>query len=384
MAIHFSREEFDDRLRRTLEAAAARGLDALLLFAPESQYWLTGFDSFGYCFFQCLLLRADGSLLLFTRAPDLRQAQRTSIIPEVRLWVDREGADPARELRAILAEKRLSGRRLGVEWDTHGLTGANARRLLAALDGFARVEDASRLIPELRLVKSPAELACLRRAGELADRALEVACEETRPGADEARILARMQGSVLEAGGDYPANPFIIGSGEEALLCRYFSGRRRLAARDRLTLEFAGVWRHYHACLMRTFLVGAADEEDRRLFSICAEALRACEERLRPGVTMGEVYAAHAATLDSYGLAPHRLNACGYSLGARFAPSWMDWPMFYADNPVRLQPGMAFFLHIIIADSSRGRAMTLGRSSIIGRDGPEPLSRAPLEFVLQR
>ena len=40
------------------------------------------------------------------------------------------------------------------------------------------------------------------------------------------------------------------------------------------------------------------------------------------------------ACFDAHGLSEHRLNACGYSLGAIFAPTWMDWPMFYAGNPV--------------------------------------------------
>src|SRR5262245_61762734 len=98
MALHFSRAEFAERGRRALAAMAARGLDALLMFKQESMYWLTGYDSFGYCFFQCLVLRADGDLVLLTRAPDLRQAQHTSIIEDVRIWVDREGSNPAAEL----------------------------------------------------------------------------------------------------------------------------------------------------------------------------------------------------------------------------------------------------------------------------------------------
>ena len=168
MTVHFTPEEFAERRRRALEAMAARGLDGLLLFKQESMYWLTGYDTFGYCFFQCLVLRADGDLVLLTRAPDLRQAEHTSIIADVRIWVDRAGSDPATDLRALLAEKGLSGKRLGVEYDTHGLTAANGKRLDAALDGFAQAVDASDLVGRLRLVKSEAELAYVRarrRAG---------------------------------------------------------------------------------------------------------------------------------------------------------------------------------------------------------------------------
>lgn len=378
--LHFDEVELARRKAATLAAMAEAGLDGLLLFKQESMYWLTGYDSFGFCFFQCLVVTGSGEFVLLTRAPDLRQAQLTSILEDIRIWQDREGAEPVRELASILAEKGLVGRRLGVEWDSHGLTAAQGRSLEAVLEGRAAAVDASRLVSRLRLVKSPAELAFVRRAAELADAALEAAIAETRPGADEGTILARMHDAIFEAGGDYPANPFIIGSGREALLCRYHSGRRRLDPTDQLTLEIAGVWRHYHACLMRTLLVGPVHPEHERMFEVCIEALLACEERLRPGRSVGEVFDAHARILDGHGLAAHRLNACGYSLGAVYAPSWMDWPMVYAHNPVVLEPGMVFFLHMILANSDSGRAMTLGRTAIVTDGAPEILSRLPLRI----
>ena len=379
---HFTRAEYGRRLYAAREALAAAGLDGLLLFKQESMYWLTGYDTFGYCFFQCLVLHADGRMTLLTRAPDLRQARFTSVLDDVRVWVDREGANPALELRDLLGELGLQGKRLGVEYETQGLTAGNARRLEAALDGVARLEDASLLLSRLRLVKSEAELGYVREAARLADAALQAAVDHTRAGADEGVILARMHDAVFEGGGDYPGNPFIIGSGPGALLCRYYAGRRRLDAKDQLTLEFAGVYRQYHACLMRTLLVGEATPRHRELFDAAREALLACEARLVPGATMGEVFDAHADVFDRRGLREHRLNACGYSLGAVYAPSWMDWPMFYAGNPVELSPGMVFFLHMILMDSDSGTAMCLGRTSIVGERGPEPLSTAPLELVV--
>jgi Xaa-Pro dipeptidase len=383
MPIPFTREEFAERRRRALETMAARGLDGLLLFKQESMYWLTGYDTFGYCFFQCLVLRADGDLVLLTRAPDLRQAQHTSLIEDIRIWVDREGGNPAEELRDLLTEKGLAGKRLGVEYDTHGLTAANGKRLDAALDGFAETLDHSDLAARLRLVKSAAELAYVRRAAELADAALDAAIAETREGADEGAILAAMHAAIFRGGGDYPGNPFIIGSGRDALLCRYKSGRRRLDAKDQLTLEFAGVYRQYHACLMRTLLVGQPTVRQRAMHDACREALLACEARLTPGTPMGAVFDAHAGVFDRRGLRAHRLNACGYSLGTTYAPSWMDWPMFFHGNPVEVAPGMVFFLHMIVFDSDAGLAMTLGRTSLISERGPEPLSRASLDLVVK-
>ena len=68
MAIHFTRDEFKARMARATAAMAARGLDGMLLFQQESMYWLTGYDTFGFCFFQCLYVGADGRMALLTRS----------------------------------------------------------------------------------------------------------------------------------------------------------------------------------------------------------------------------------------------------------------------------------------------------------------------------
>ncbi|MFI4986015.1 MAG: aminopeptidase P family N-terminal domain-containing protein, partial [Alphaproteobacteria bacterium] len=127
MAVHFERAELAKRRQRTVEAMAQRGLDGLLMFRQESMYYLTGYDSFGYVFFQCLYLGADGTVTLLTRAPDLRQARHTSVIEDIRIWVDAPDAEPARELKSILEEHGSKGKRLGVEWEAYGLTARNGR-----------------------------------------------------------------------------------------------------------------------------------------------------------------------------------------------------------------------------------------------------------------
>lgn len=383
MALHFELQEFEARKSRVLEEMARRRLSALLLFAPESHYWLTGYDTFGYCFFQCLVLTRDGGFTLLTRSADLRQAQHTSLIAQIVVWTDRADATPATELRDHLDQAGLLGARIGVEYDTHGLTAASGRALDAALGSFAIIEDASDLIPVLRLVKTPAELSYVRRAAALADDALDAGLKLIGAGADEAKILAAMQGAVLSGGGDYPGNPFIIGSAEDALLCRIKSGRRKLDVDDQITLELAGAYRLYHAALMRTVIVGKPRPRHHELHAACAEALAACEEELRPGKTFGDVFDAHARVMDARGMTKHRLNACGYSLGARYAPSWMDWPMCYRGNPVVIAPNMVLFVHMILMDSDEGAAMCLGRTYLTTDGAPEPLSRHGTELLVR-
>ncbi len=383
MSVHFTTEELAERRRAACNAMSNQGLDGLLMFRQESMFYLTGYDTFGYCFFQCLYLAADGRFCLLTRAPDLRQAQHTSVIEDIRIWVDQDGKNPAGDLKALLQEFGCKGAKLGIEYDAYGLTAYNWRRVESALAGFCDLEDASGLVSELRLVKSPKEIEYVKRAAELADDALDEAIRLSGPGAFEGDILAAMQGAVFRGGGDYPGNEYIIGSGNEALLCRYFTGRRHLDDQDQLTVEFAGAYRHYHACLMRTVIIGQPDPEHVTMHKASVDAMQACLEQVWPGVSMGKVFDAHARVMDAAGLHEHRMNACGYSLGTTYTPTWMDYPMFYTGNPVQMQPNMIFFLHMILMNSDANRAMTLGQTIRVTETGYEKLSRHSLDLIVK-
>jgi Xaa-Pro dipeptidase len=378
--LHFSEAELADRRRRACRAMQEAGLDGLLCFRQESMFWLTGYDTFGFVFFQCLYLSADGRMTLLTRAPDRLQAAQTSVIDDVRIWVDAPDAAPAIELRGILEEHGCRGQRLGAEWEAYGLTARNGFRLATALDGFCTLADASTLVSRLRVVKSEAELVYARRAAALADEALAAGMALAQPGADEGAILAAMQAEVLRGGGDEPANEQIIGSGPHALLCRTHTGRRVLETQDMLTIEFAGAYRHYHAALMRTLAIGMVHPRLVDMHKACVDALFAAEAALVPGRPIGDVFDAHARVLDAAGYRDMRMNACGYALGTTFAPNWMDWPMFYRGQPYVAEIGNVFFIHIIVFDAANELAMTLGRTSEVTDAGARSLSSASLDF----
>ena len=381
MALHFTSSEFARRKRALQAAMAADGLDALFLFQQESMFWLTGYDTFGFCFFQCLVMRADGTMALLTRSADLRQAQQTSNLTDIRIWKDGGNAQPVRDLSMLADDLGLQGKRIGVEYESYGLVASNGRKLDAALAGWGTLIDASLIVTRLRATKSAEEIVHVRKAAALSDAADSAALALIAPGADEGDILAAQHAAIFSGGGDYPGNEFIIGSGADALLCRYKAGRRKLSANDQITLEFAGSYRHYHAAIMRTVPVGEPLPLHRSYHQAAKEALLACEAQLRPGRTAGDVFAAHARVFDAHGLSQHRLNACGYSLGAKFTPSWMDWPMFYEANDWVLTEGMVMFAHMILMDSASQTAMCLGRTSLIGKGGAEPLNLADLDLV---
>ena len=382
MSIQFSESEYQSRRQQVIRKLKQHNFDGILLFRQESMYYLTGYDTFGYCFFQCLYLGADGNYALLTRAPDKLQAQVTSTIKDIRVWIDKADANPAYDLIAMLDDFGCRDRKLAVELNAYGLTAALWNRIGQVLSEYCELTDQSELINQLRVIKSAAELDYTRRAAQLADDALDEAIRLTAPGAYDGDILAAMHSAIYRGGGDDPANEFILGSGEDALLCRYHTGRRTLSERDQLTLEFAGVYRHYHACMMRTVVIGQPNAQQLAMHKACEQAMLECQQALKPGATAGQVFDVHASVIDSHGFRDLRLNACGYSLGATYAPTWMDWPMFYAGNPVEIESNMVYFVHIILFDSDNGLAMTLGETVTVTNTKAQRLSRHNLDLIV--
>ncbi len=381
MSLHFSQEEFKSRKSKVLKSMNEQSLDALLMFRQESMYWLTGYDTFGYVFFQTLVLDKKGNTILLTRAPDLRQAQNTSNIEDIRIWVDKDGSNPTDDLKSILNDLSLKGKKIGIEYEAYGMTGRNALRLNKSLENYCNVEDKSELITKHRVIKSREEIVYVRKAAELADKALDQAWKYTKAGVSEAKILAEMQKVVLEEGGDYPANEYIIGSGHNALLCRYQSEKRNLSKEDQLSIEWAGTYKHYHSAMFRTIPIGKADPKHIKMHEACLEALNNCEKKLKPGNKVGEVFDVHAKTFDELGYNNSRMNACGYSLGSTFSPNWMDWPMLYTGNPYIIKPGNIFFMHMILMDSDNQLAMNLGETYLVTENGNERLGKQKLDLV---
>ncbi len=381
----FSAEDYAGRMAAARTALRERGLSALLSFAQESHYYLTGYDGGGYVFFQCHVITADeGPTTLLCRRPDVSQARDTSLIEDLRVWLNAEGANPAEDLKSILTEKGLRGERLGIELDTYGLTGASLALVQDSLRGFCELVDASDLVAGLRLIKSDGEIALIRKAAALADDGLGRALATARAGVVDAALTAAILSAVLEGGGDMPPAGPLVNSGARAFYGRGVGGPRVLEARDQVVLELAGTYHRYNACIERTIAIGGPTAAQRDLHALVRDTLLEMQAAFRPGAALGGVDEIHRARLDAAGHADHRFAACGYSLGATYRPSWMDVPpMIYAGNPLVLEPGMVFFPHVMLGDPDSGAAMGLGNSVLVTETGCEVLSRQGLELAVR-
>lgn len=382
MHIHFDREEFSRRQQNVCRKMQQAGLDGLLIFRQESMYYLTGYDTEGFVLFQAMYMSCDGRIALLTRSADRLQARITSTLEDVRIWVDREGANPAQDLKDLLAEYGCAGKHIGVEYEAYGLTGQRAMMVNDALDGFCHLSDASDLVRLVRLVKSPAELNYVRKAGKIVDAAWNVANQKSVPGAFLGDVYGEMMHVMMSMDGDPSASRWPMGAGTNSMLVRYHTGKETIGTNDQVQHEFAGSFRHYHAAAMSVIITGDVDPRQQAMFHACREALDRCKDALRPGATVGEIYDAHKASLTAAGYGHACLNACGYTLGITYPPSWMDWPMLWTGNPDVIEEGMVFFMHMILLDDTTNLTMSLGETAIVTSGACEPVCHAPQELIV--
>lgn len=380
----FSREEHLERQARLRRTLKEQRFDAMLVFAQESHFWLTGYDTGGFVFFQCAIVTADDRpIVLLTRRPDLLQARQTSTMEDIRIWWDAEDANPARDLRGILEEMGLAGGRVAVELNTHGLTGWNLWRLQKALDGFCTLDDDGHMIRRLRLIKSPAEIAYVRTAAKLLDRSLEVVIATAKPGVMDASLTAAYLKVVLEGGGDMPPNAPLFNSGSRAVYGRGVSMPRVLEPVDQILVEYPVAYRRYNVKTEWTILLGRAPDRQRYMYEAARNTLERMTEIARPGTTLGEIFDVHADGLDRAGFRAHRYGATGYSVGCTFSPTSMDVPpMIYSGNPTQCQPGMTLFYHVMIGDSDTGYAMGVGHTLLVTDGAPEVLTSLPDDLTV--
>ncbi|WP_189434522.1 Xaa-Pro peptidase family protein [Mesorhizobium sp. M1E.F.Ca.ET.041.01.1.1] len=381
--LHFTMEEFNTRLIATRSSLEKRGLDALLIFSQESHYYLTGYDTGGYKFFQCAVLTTSPSpITLLARPADFHQARLTSTIEDIRIYHMAERGNPAQQLRDILEEKGLHRKRIGIELATHGLTAANWEMVREALAGWCHFEDASDIVWRQRLIKSEQEQAFVRRAAAIADEAILAVLRTACPGADESDIELAVTEVALKAGGDVTLAKVILSSGPNVMMTKVASGSRTMHDGDQLTLEWAGIFRRYHAGILRTFAIGHAIETHKEFFRVTNDALQAITEAARPGRPIGKIDEAHRRVFDDAGYSAYRLSSAGYAVGATFPPKGLpDTPPFItADSTLIAEPGMTFFVHPMIMDTRVDGVMMLGYTLLITSTGCEVLSQLPIAY----
>ncbi|MDG1870094.1 MAG: Xaa-Pro peptidase family protein, partial [Candidatus Thioglobus sp.] len=381
----FSRKEFSQRQQKTRKHLQKLELDGLLLFKIEDMYWLTGYESDGFCIFGSMFIGTEGALTHLARPADLGNLSYSSICEDVRISPDTEDSTRAEHIKDMLRSLGMEGKKIGIQVDTMGLTPRLFLEISAILDGWCELTVAPDFIRILRLVKSPQELNYFRKAGEVMDIVMDKVIEATYPGAFEGDIYATFYDTLFRLDADLPAHIPPLGSGESALNLRYTTKRKNVSENDQVTLELGLAYRHYHVACMGVVLTGPEiNKRHLKMHKTSVTALDEVQAALRPGTTVGELFDIYKETLEEHGEHDAVLTVAGYTMGAMWPPTWMEEPMIFEGNPLVLEENMTFFTHMILNDRETGLSMAVGETAIVTKDVPEIITHTPREPIIKR
>lgn len=373
MHLAFDVTTYHERLDRVRRALADQGLDALLVTMPDSIHWLTGYDTIGYLWSQALLVDLDGGEpVLHTRTTEEPGVRETSWLTEPVLY-DIATEDPIAVQARTVRARGLERARIGVDLQAFTLLPAWWERLKRELPD-AELVDGSEVVPELRVVKTPAELAYQRQAAAMADHAMRSAFERLRPGMSEVELAGVIAHALGEAGSEYAAIPPMVVSGPRSALVHGMATRRTISRGDVVCMEFAGTVHRYHGILMRSAVIGAPTADVAETAACLEEAMETAIAGCRVGTAVHVPDDDCDAVLDRRDLARRRCHRLGYSTGVAYPPGWLEPMTLVAGDRHVFEDGMSFTVEPNLTLQDRGFGLKVGDTVEATAEGGRSMS----------
>jgi Xaa-Pro aminopeptidase len=375
------------RVERLAALVREAELDGIVITDPASIYYFSGATGFGSWRRPMLVVGADGSPTLLMPALEFDLARTMTWMTDIRQFVEYQHEslppDGLSALLDVLGERGWARSRIGLELEI--LPAALVARLQAAVPEASLVE-AGDLPAGLRLIKEPAELDLMRKAGQVGVAEVEAAVEALAAGQPEyevtiaARAAGTRKAAELIGPDDHLISPVIesaqilaVGP-ERGIWPHGWASTRPMRYGDLAEMCFCTLahFYGYHLGLDRTVPVGSPPAEQKQLLDWGMEASRVGVETVRAGVKASAVARAIDGMMEREGLLGYRLHRHGRGVGIGFseAPDISD-----LDDTV-LQPGMTFSIEPGIYIPGVG-GVRIGDTVAVTADGCEVLTPAP-------
>ena len=364
----FTRAEYDERLTRLRGAMDRAGFDALVIGDPANINWLTGYDAWSFYTPQIMVVGQTLAPTWLGREMDAGAADLTTFLPPEQIvpfpepYVQRADIHPAQFMGDWLAGQGLNGQRIGYESDVYYLSPATAAHLMAALPD-AHWRDCGKLTNWQRLTKSPAEIAYLEQAAEIAGIAMQTAFDGLRPGLRQCDLMADVVAAQIrgtpEFGGDQTAIHPLVLAGEAASTAHPLWSDAPFERDQTVAFELGGCRKRYNAGLARTAHLGRPPATLLSTAQAVNEGMEAVLETLRAGVRCCDVHRAWQKVLDGHGL--EKKSRIGYSIGLAYAPDWGEHTISFRPEDQTLLPENAV-VHIILGMWMQGWGMEVSET----------------------
>ncbi|WP_458094429.1 M24 family metallopeptidase [Roseomonas sp. WA12] len=373
---HFTAAEFGLRLDRLKARLRSAGVEVALFDEIEAMTWISGFGSSANRW-RCVAIPLEAEPFFLIRALDASVCRERSWIADVPTFRDWE--EPVPVLAEALRARGLERATIGLDFESYGTSIARMRAMQAALPD-ARFVDIGPVVAELRLIKSPAEIALLRKAATIGDEALRRAAAACVPGASQRDAARIAQATFIEMGGDpYRPGPITAGRGWDFL--HGHLGDEPLAMGDVVHIELTPRVYGYSSRMMRCVVLGEPEPERQRAAEVLAELQDRQIAAMQPGTVAGEVDAIMREGVLAAGLRDSYDNITAYTLGlyGDAGPRTSDFTrIFHPGATWRLEAGMVMHVY-----ASAGGA-ALSETVLVTETGPELLTALPRGLLVNR
>jgi Xaa-Pro aminopeptidase len=382
----FDDAEYADRGARVRQAMAAAGLDVLYLTSPPNILYLTGYEAVWYPWRLPLglaLVREPATAIFFDWTRHEAYARLHARCDELVVFDYADAVDVV--TRAFSARGLARGRTVGLEHASLNPAAPVTAAVAASLTGAgATVVSGDWVVDNVRLYKSPAELARVRQAAAIADQAFRALEQELVPGLTEVQVSMLVGRLLADAGSDAPAQNALVNSGPTAWLDTHaFPSQRRLEPGDVVAIDACGVRDRYHANLCRTYSLGAAHPAAVELL----EAAAGAAAPLLAAARIGEGPERAAALAEAWvrdRVPPEKVWwVGGYSLGLAFPPSWVGHTYLANDGLAEItwEPGYVSNFETVLVDAEAGFEAATIDTLVMTEAGLELLSELPRGLI---
>ncbi|MGF7162114.1 Xaa-Pro aminopeptidase [Rhodoligotrophos appendicifer] len=380
----FTEQEHRARLAEARRLLKEQGIDHCISMAPESLYYYGGYDSWvSVNSPQALIFSADdGEPTIILRDTDLSLAYESSWVKDIRHYRLMFDDVPA-IFASIAKEKGLRGGKVAIETQSYALPHSLGLALAKAL-APAEIVDATVLLGMPRLIKSPSEMAYMRKAGEYAQAGLEAARRAMQPGMSEIALAGEIEHAMRAAGSDYWSIPTELASGERTAGGHATARNRIIERGDLVHLEFAGVAARYHATAIHTMAAGEPSIRAREVYDAGRESLAAGIGAIHVGANVTDIEEASLEPLRKAGMEDAAVMRFGYGIGVAYPPIWLEPLQISRGSNQIMQAGMVFVLHAYLQFPDEQLGIIQGGTYALTEQGVEMLiggGDVPLEVI---
>ena len=378
----FTIEEFAARRQRVRDAIGAAGLDWLVMFHPVSIHWLTGSDAKAYQEFQCLLMSAKpGPLTILTREGERNEYRDDTLVDDICTFGGGENEDAVSVFARLADSLGLRDARVGMEVPAYYLHPHDYVRLKAFF-GSALVAEPTNLVHDLKLVKSPTELAYIREAARKADTALLAFASGLRVGRSELALAGDIHASLLANDSVLAASPINLVSGERSSFSHGAPSERTLRRGDFGNVEYGATHRRYTSTIGRQFCIGPPTARMADIYAVARDACDACIAAIRDGVPAVAPHAAAKRVIAKVDFERYRVHTSGYGLAPGFPPTWGEPMHMIGGSTYTLRAGMVVSVEppVFIGEERIGARII--DNVLVTAEGAELLSRFSRDIIV--